>query len=83
MVALAVAYQFSPGQQLTARIRYEDADAVEPRFHLRGFQINASLALPLRLIDRRYTARLEFESRDRDYENITRPLASAAARIAR
>ncbi len=71
MVALAVAHQFSPEMQVTARIRYEDVDAVEPRFDLQGFQINAALALPLRLIDRRDTVRLEFEYRDRDYENIT------------
>ena len=71
MVALAVAHQFSPRTQLTARIRYEDVDAVEPRFDLQGFQLNAALALPLRLIDRRDTLRLEFEYRDRDYENVT------------
>jgi hypothetical protein len=71
MIALNVAHQFSTDTQLTARIRFEDADAVGAPFDLHGFQLNAALALPLRVIDRRDTARIEFEYRDRDYENVT------------
>ena len=71
MVALSAAHQFSTDTQLTARVRLENIDAVEPRFDLHGFQLNAALALPLRVIDRRDSARIEFEYRDRNYENVT------------
>ena len=71
MVAVGAVHQFSPQTQLTARVRYEKVDAVEPRFDLHGYQINTTLSLPLRMINFRGTAKIEIEYRDRDYENIT------------
>ena len=71
MVALGVAHQFSPQTHLTARFRYEDVNATEARFDHHGFQLNAALGLPLALLDRRDSAKIEFEYRERHYENIT------------
>ena len=68
---LTVAHRIDPGTQLTARIRHEKVNAVEPRFDLNGFLFGAAAQVPLRLLDRRGSARLDYEYRKRDYDNIT------------
>ena len=70
-VALGFSHQFSPERQLTARLRYETNEAVAARFDLQGFQFNTAYQLPFRALQRRGSARLEYEFRKRDYESIT------------
>jgi hypothetical protein len=75
IVAVGVTHQFAPETQLTTRARHERANAVEPRFDFHGFQLNATLQFPVRLLERRGSARLEYEYRERDYDNVTPSIA--------
>jgi hypothetical protein len=70
-VALGFSHQFSPGRQLTARLRYETNNAITPRLDLHGFQLNTAYQLPFHALQRRGSASLQYEFRKRDYESIT------------
>ncbi len=71
LVAVGAVHRFTPETQLTVRVRYERDNAREPRFDFHGFQLSAALQVPVRLFERQSSARLEYEYRERDYDNIT------------
>ena len=71
LLGLNVTQQLSRKVQLVVGGRYEKQDAVEPRFDFEGFQLNAALQAPLRVLGRQGSARLEYNFRDRDYSSIT------------
>jgi hypothetical protein len=71
LLAISAAHDLSTRTQLTARVRFEKVDAVEPRFDFRGYQLNLRLSFRLPVIECRDSARLEFEYRDRNYGSIT------------